>query len=523
MKFLLLHSLYHKRCATFFLSMLFICTGSILSAQTTASIKPNIVIIYVDDLGYGDVGCYGAKNVKTPNVDFLAKNGLKFTDAHCTAATCTPSRYSMLTGSYAFRNKAAILPGDAPLIIKPASPTLPAMLQAAGYTTAIVGKWHLGLGNGNPDWNGELKPGPQEVGFNYSFIVPATLDRVPTVFVENHKVVNLDPKDPIVVNYDHKIGNLPTGDEHPELLKFKGDAQHSNTITDGISRIGYMYGGTSALWKDEEIVDVLIDKVKSFITQNKDKSFFLYFSYTDIHVPRDPNPRFKGKSTMGTRGDAIAQMDWSTGEVLKTLNKLGLSKNTLIIFSSDNGPVLDDGYDDNAEKLVGNHTPGGPFKGGKYSAYEAGTRVPTIAYWPNKIKPGISNALINQVDFYASFASLNSQPLKAGAAPDSYNMIDAILGKSKTGRTDMMEESFTLALRSGNWKYIAPQTKASPAWLKNKNIATGLSATAQLYNLKTDAGENNNILTTNAVMAAMLEKRLKEMQSKNGTRPGFEN
>ncbi len=504
-----------------FLSALFICIFSILSAQNPTPLKPNIIIIYIDDLGYGDVGCYGAKNVKTPNVDFLAKNGLRFTDAHCTAATCTPSRYSMLTGSYAFRNNAAILPGDAPLIIKPGSPTLPAMLQNAGYTTAVIGKWHLGLGNGDPKWNGELKPGPLEVGFNYSFIVPATLDRVPTVFVENHKVVNLDPKDPIVVNYDHKIGNLPTGDEHPELLKFKGDPQHSNTITDGISRIGYMYGGTSALWKDEEIVDVLIGKVKSFITQNKSKPFFLYFSYTDIHVPRDPNPRFKGKTAMGSRGDAIAQMDWSTGEVLKTLNILGLSKNTMIIFSSDNGPVLDDGYDDGAEKLVGIHKPGGPFNGGKYSAYEAGTRVPTIVYWPNKVTPGISNALINQVDFYASLAALNNQRLTADAAPDSYNVLDAILGRSNTGRKDMMEESFTLALRSGNWKYIAPQTKPTPAWLKNKNIATGLAKTAQLYNLKTDVGENNNIISANPQIENMMESKLRQMQTGKATRPGF--
>ncbi len=185
-----------------------------------------------------------------------------------------------------------------------------------------------------------------------------------------------------------------------------------------------MYGGASALWKDEEIVDVFIGKVKSFITQNKSKPFFLYFSYTDIHVPRDPNPRFKGKTAMGSRGDAIAQMDWSTGEVLKTLNKLGLSKNTMIIFSSDNGPVLDDGYDDKAEELVGNHKPNGPFKGGKYSAYEAGTRVPTIVYWPNKVTPGISNALINQVDLYASLAQLNNQRLTADAAPDSYNVLD---------------------------------------------------------------------------------------------------
>ncbi len=491
------------------------------NAQATQINKPNIVIVYVDDLGYGDVGCYGATAVKTPNVDFLAANGLQFTDAHCTAATCTPSRFSLLTGSYAFRNNAAILPGDAPLIIPPGTPTLPGMLQDAGYTTGIVGKWHLGLGDGNPTWNGTLKPGPLEVGFNYSFIVPATLDRVPTVFVEGHHVVGLDPKDPIVVNYDHKIGDLPTGTEHPELLKFKGDPQHSNTITDSISRIGFMQGGTSALWKDEEMADVLIGKVKSFIGENKNRPFFLYFSFTDIHVPRDPNRRFVGKTTMGSRGDVIAQMDWSTGELMKTLDSLGLSENTIVIFSSDNGPVLDDGYEDAAAALVGAHKPGGPFKGGKYSAYEAGTRVPTIVYWPAKVKPGVSDALINQVDFYASFAAMLHQALSPNAAPDSYNMLNALLGKSKKGRTDMMEESFTVGLRSGHWKYIAPQTKPTPDWLKNKDIATGLSNQPQLYNVAQDIAEEKNLIAENPAMATKLRARLAALQQAGGSRPGF--
>lgn len=515
----------YKRILTltklFPLTFFFLAIAENINAQNIGSPKPNIVIVYVDDLGYGDVGCYGATAVKTPNVDYLAANGLKFTDAHCTAATCTPSRYSLLTGSYAFRNNAAILPGDAPLIMRPGMPTLPSMLQKAGYITGIVGKWHLGLGDGNPNWNGDLKPGPMEVGFNYSFIVPATLDRVPTVFVEGHHVVNLDPKDPIVVNYDHKVGNLPTGTEDPELLKFKGDPQHSNTITDSISRIGFMYGGAAALWKDEEMADVLMGKVKSFISENKSKPFFLYFSFTDIHVPRDPNRRFVGKTTMGSRGDAIAQMDWSTGTLMKTLDSLGLSKNTIIIFTSDNGPVLDDGYEDFAEELVGDHKPGGPFKGGKYSEYEAGTRVPTIVYWPGKVKPGVSTALVNQVDFYASFAAMLHQPIQKDAAPDSYNMLKALMGRSRNGRNEMMEESFTVGLRYGQWKYIAPQTKPTPDWLKNKTIATGLSTTAQLYNLNKDITEHTNLVESNPGMAAKLNAKLRAVQTAPGSRVGY--
>jgi len=482
--------------------------------------KPNIIIVYIDDLGYGDIGVNGAKGVKTPNIDFLAKNGLNFTDAHCAASTCTPSRFSLLTGSYAFRNDAAILPGDAPLLINPKTRTLPDMLQSAGYTTGIVGKWHLGLGNGYINWNKYIGPGPLELGFNYSFIVPATLDRVPCVYVDGHYVANLDPKDPIKVDYTKKIGNYPTGIEDPELLKFKGDLQHSNTIINGISRIGYMSGGKKALWKDEDIAKVLLSKVNNFLTQNKNKPFFLYFSFTDIHVPRAPNGMFKNKSTMGSRGDDIAQMDWSVGQLLSSLKHLGLSKNTLIIFTSDNGPVLDDGYDDKAVQLVGAHKPGGPYKGGKYSAFEAGTRVPTIVYWPGIVKPGVSSALVNQVDLYASFASLAKQKLNPADAPDSFNYMQTWLGNTKKGRDIMLEEAFTLAVRNGDWKYIDPVSKPTPDWLKNKREPNGLSHSPQLYNLKTDIGETKNLAASNPALVKKLKAELDGIQNK-GTRPGY--
>jgi arylsulfatase A-like enzyme len=489
-------------------------------AQRAAPSKPNIIIIYTDDLGYGDLSCYSATSVKTPNIDKLAKNGVKFTDAHSTAATCTPSRFSLLTGSYAFRNNAAILPGDAPLLIRPGTPTLPGMLQKAGYTTGVVGKWHLGLGDGIINWNTEIKPGPNEIGFNYSFLIPATQDRVPCVFVENGRVVNLDANDPITVNYNHIVGNDPTGLDHPGLLKMNADTQHSNTIVNGISRIGFMSGGKTARWKDEDFPDVLLKKATTFITDNKNKPFFLYFSLSDIHVPRDPHPMFKGKTSMGRRGDDIVQMDWTTGQLMKALEKLGLTKNTLVIFTSDNGPILNDGYDDNSETLVGSHKPSGPFNGGKYSAYEGGTRVPTIIYWQSKIKPGISSALINQVDFYASFAKLTGQQLNTIEAPDSYNMLPALLGESATGRQTMLEEAFTLAVRDGNWKYIAPQTKPTPVWLKDKDVATGLSTTGQLFNLKNDKAEKHNVIHKYPAEAKRLKELLKNIES-GGTRRGY--
>ncbi|HET8830055.1 MAG TPA: arylsulfatase [Pelobium sp.] len=469
--------------------------------------KPNIVIIYVDDLGYGDLGVYGAKGVETPNLDKMASKGLLFTDGHCGASTCTPSRFSLLTGKYAFRNKASILPGDAPALITPETPTVANMLKRAGYNTAVIGKWHLGLGNGNIDWNGYISMGPKEIGFDYSFLIPATGDRVPTVYTENQRVVNLDPKDPIKVSYESKIGNRPTGTENPELLKMKADLQHSNTIVNGVSRIGFMSGGESALWKDEEFSLLLTQKAKEYMTANKSNPFFLYFAFQDIHVPRVPHPMFVGKSSMGPRGDAIAQMDYCTGELMKTLDSLGIAENTLVIFSSDNGPVLDDGYADKSVEMLGDHKPAGPFRGGKYSAFEGGTRVPTITYWPSKIKSGVSNALFSQIDIYHSLSKLVGVELNENEAVDSFNALPVLLGKQKKGgRKVMLEESFTLALRSGDWKYIHPVSMSTPLKKKHKNIETGMSKDVQLYNLKNDVFEQNNL-------AARFPEKVKEMQN----------
>ncbi|GAA4455221.1 sulfatase-like hydrolase/transferase [Nibrella saemangeumensis] len=483
--------------------------------------NPNIVIFYVDDLGYGDVGYNGAVGVKTPEVDRLAKEGIVFTDAHTTSATCTPSRYSMLTGQHAFRNNAAILQGDAPLLIQPGSHTLPGMLQKAGYRTGVIGKWHLGLGNGSIDWNSDIKPGPLEIGFDYSFLLPATGDRVPTVYVENHRVVNADKNDPIVVNYELKLDGYPNGLDNPNLLRQAADKQHSNTIINGISRIGYMKGGEKALWVDEEFPNVLTSKAKDFLRAEKDKPFFLLFSYHDIHVPRLPHPRFKGKSTMGPRGDAIAQMDWMAGEVMNELKKLGLADNTLVLFTSDNGPVVSDGYDDQAMELLGAHKPGGPLRGGKYSAYEAGTRVPTILWWPGKIKAGTSSALISQVDLYASFAALVGQPLAEKEAIDSQNLLTSLLDHTQPGRTWLLEESYTTSLRKGDWKYIEPlpKEKRLPDFMKNKGVEGGFQHNPQLFNLSSDIGEKHNLSGDNPALVTSMQLEIEKIRKKTKRSP----
>ena len=323
--------------------------------------KPNLVFILADDGGYGDFGCYGATKIKTPNIDRLAVQGVRFTDAYAPNATCTPTRYSILTGEYAWRKPGTgILPGDAALIIEPGRPTLPALMKKAGYATGAVGKWHLGLGDGRLDWNGEIEPGPLEIGFDYFFGMPATGDRVPCVYIENRRVVNLDPADPIQVDYKTPVGDDPTGKTHPERLKMELSAGHDGTIINGISRIGFMSGGKAARWTDEDMAATFTRKAVEFIEKHKDGPFFLYFGTHDPHVPRVPHPRFRGTSGCGVRGDVIQEFDGSVGEVTAVLDRLGLAGDTLLIVTSDNGGVINDGYDDGADRDINGHRPNGP-------------------------------------------------------------------------------------------------------------------------------------------------------------------
>ena len=475
---------------------------------------PNIVLIYADDLGYGDVSAYGAKSVSTPNIDRLAKAGLRFTDAHSAAATCTPSRYALLTGEYAFRKPGTgVLPGNAALIIEPGRTTLPSLLRSAGYSTGVVGKWHLGLGpKGGPDWNGEITPSPNDIGFDYSFIMAATGDRVPTVYVENRRVVGLDPADPITVSYAAPVDDGATGKTHPEQLRMSPSHGHDQTIVNGISRIGYMKGGKAALWKDENMADDFTGRAVRFIEQQKARPFFLFFALHDPHVPRVPHPRFAGKTTMGPRGDVIVETDWSVGQILDTLDRLKLTDNTLVIFTSDNGPVVDDGYKDDAVAKLGSHTPSGPFRGGKYSHFEGGTRVPFLVRWPGRVKPGTSDALISQVDFLASFAALVKKPLAAGDGPDSLDTLAALLGTAKAGRAELIEQAGGQALRVGQWKYIEPSKR--PKMNVETNTELGNDAVPQLYDLARDPGERQNVAGKYPEKVGELQARLQAIRGK---------
>jgi arylsulfatase A-like enzyme len=479
---------------------------------------PNVVLIYADDLGYGDVGCYGATKVLTPNIDRLAQEGVRFTNAHSASATCTPSRYALLTGEYAWRRKGTgVLPGDARLIIEPGRTTLPSLMQRAGYKTGVVGKWHLGLGAGDLDWNGRIAPGPLEIGFDYCFLIPATGDRVPCVYVEDRQVVGLDPNDPIRVSYGRPVGDEPTGKDHPELLKMHPSHGHDQTIVNGISRIGYMAGGKAARWVDENIADTLNGKAVQFIERHKDEPFFLYFATHDIHVPRVPNPRFAGASGLGPRGDAIVQLDWCVGQVVQTLDELGLTEDTLVIFTSDNGPVVDDGYRDQAVELLDEHTPSGPLRGGKYSAFDAGTRVPFLVRRPGQVKPGVSDALVCQIDLLASMAAMTGQKLASQDGPDSFDISSALLADSPIGRDHLVEHAGTLSLIQGNWKYIAPGQ--GPRMNTNTNTELGNDPQPQLYDLKTDIGEKHNIATEHPDIVTQLAARLAKIKEDGRSRP----
>ncbi|MBN7809723.1 arylsulfatase [Algoriphagus sp. H41] len=477
------------------LSLLASCQSG--SSQQIPATKPNIVLIYTDDVGYGDISAYGGK-IPTPNIDRIAENGLRFTNAYATAATCTPSRYSLLTGEYAWRAKGrGVAPGDASALIRPGVETLPLVLQRSGYRTAVVGKWHLGLGGDEgPDWNGVLKPGPLEIGFDYSFIIPATGDRVPTVFVENHRVVGLDPSDPIEVSYRKKVGDRPTGKDNPEQLQMMWSHGHDQTIVNGVSRIGYMAGGEAALWRDEDFAQTFVNKATEFVTAESEQPFFLYFSTHDIHVPRIAHEQFQGATEFGPRGDVIVQLDWTVGELMKLLKEKGLEENTIVIFTSDNGPVWDDGYVDQAKELIGTHDAAGGLRGGKYSGFEAGTRVPFIVHWPGSIREGANQAaLFSQVDLLGSFAAANQVSYDSTQAIDSQNQWAALIGKSEQGRHSLVQEALFSNLayvRADGYKLI-PGNEGPQIVPWGTEIETGFDKKDQLFDLNTDPREKSDI------------------------------
>lgn len=445
---------------------------------------PNIIFILADDIGYGDLGCYGATKIKTPAIDQLATQGIKFTNAYAPASTSSPSRYALLTGEYAWRKNVGVLPADAPLTIDPNKNTLPAFLRKAGYHTALVGKWHLGLGEKSipVNFNEKIQAGPLAIGFDYAYYFPATNDRVPCVYIANETVDMQNLSDPIQVSYQQKIGNDPSGKERPDLLTLKPHLGHDATIVNGISRIGWMSGGNKARWKDEEMAQHLLNKATSYIEKHSKKPFFLYYAPHNAHEPRVPSPTFKGKSEAGIYGDVIEEFDYCVAEIVKSLVENGIYNNTIIIISSDNGPMIKEGYDDGALENINGHNPYGNLRGEKYSLHEGGTRVPFICSWPEKIHvPFIQEQPFSYIDMLSTFAGILNVPITEKESNDSKNGANLF----KTSNAPLYREyimiqnnSGQIAIRKGDWKYI-------PA---NKNRK------AELYNLSTDPSELHSMM-----------------------------
>jgi len=456
------------------------------TSKTNKQQLPNIIFILADDMGYGDLGCYGAEKLQTPNIDRLAREGVLFTDGHCGASTCTPTRYALLTGRHNWRSwcKYSALSTSAPLLIEEDRVTVASFLKSAGYSTSIVGKWHLGYGReegfeddrgdvppnywetrgSGPNWNGELKPGPLELGFDYSYVIPVANSFPPYVIVENHCVAGLRKDSPI------------------------GKMESRNN--------GKMEGGKGARWKDEELVDMFTKKVNSQLEgfAKEDKPFFLYYAPHQPHMPWKPNRRFKGTSQAGVYGDVIQELDWSVGQILKTLESLGLSENTLVIFSSDNG---------SSGRNFNGHMANGPLRGGKGDLTEGGHRVPFVARWPGKIKPSTRSAeTISQTDMMATFAAIIEKKLPAGAGTDSYNVLPALLGQKLPDpqRPLVFSSGGTgaLSIRAGKWKLLVGQGDCGYREFFSKRphpTPKPGDPPAQLYNLEEDLGETNNLYT----------------------------
>jgi len=493
------------------------------AADSDSDTPPNVVVIFADDLGYGDTSCYGGTKVQTPNIDRLAAEGRRFTDAHAASAVCTPSRYALVTGRYPFRRDVfgpVFL--KVGLIIDPDRVTVADVMKDAGYATACIGKWHLGFGNKSPDWNGDLKPGPLELGFDYYYGMPVVNSHPPFVYVENHRVVGLDPADPFV------FGKTAETDVYPEKM--------------GINQIGGAKAA-HALYKDHEVGTRLAEKSTQWIREHKEEPFFLYMATTNIHHPFTPAKRFEGSSQAGRYGDFIHELDWIVGEVLQTLDDEGLAENTLVLFTSDNGGMVNQG---GQEAVKAGHKLNGELLGFKFDAWEGGHRVPFIARWPGHIEEGsVSDQLVSNIDLLATMAALTGRELKPNEGPDSFNILPALTGNPEEPIRDHLVVSPSrkshLSLRQDEWMYIPKRggggfggrqvgqhLLGGPAALKfagevNSDIEDGQykedAPQAQLYNLAEDLSQATNVIRDHPERAEAMRKQLAALRKASSTRP----
>ncbi len=468
----------------------------------------NIVLILADDLGYGDLSSYGATHFRTPNIDRLAREGLRFTDAHSPHPVCTPTRYGLLTGRYSWRTWAGTsnVWSDDPLLIEEGRYTLPQLLREAGYATAIVGKWHLGFGRpgsehwteAGVDYNQRIAPGPLEVGFDYFFGIPH-VGQQPHIFIENHRVVGLQPDSPLRLLRDRRwLGRL----SYRERVAYPPRHQ--------------FLGGRGALYDHRELAVQLTRRAEDWLREHATEPFFLYFAHRNTHGPIIPHERFRGRSGIGPYGDFVLELDWSVGRILDALDDLGLADDTLVLFSSDNGGVVRD---------AGGHRVNGPLRGQKTEAYEGGQRVPLLARWPGRVTAGAeSSALVALTDTLATCAELLNRELPPGAGPDSFSFLGALLGRkpSRPVRTSLVHNGYHggFAIREGAWKLLPFQGgggRSAEGGRWNPFASDSSRPYGQLYNLDDDLGERRNLFTEEPERVARLTRLLKRIRTADGS------
>jgi arylsulfatase A len=460
--------------------------------------KPNIVFIMADDLGIGDVSCYGATMIKTPNIDKLAQEGMRFENFYTTGSVCTPTRYAVLTGCYPFRSpELATNNWDGDLLISPERMTISSLLKQEGYKTAAIGKWHLGYGaQGRPDFAGELKPGPNELGFDYHWGIPRNHNDDYRGYMENNKLFGLDP-------------NTPYQKANKEGRRVQGLLQER---------------------EDDKVNAVLTSKVKDFIRENKEHPFFVYFTPTIAHTHITPDAPFRGTSEAGQYGDFVQELDYYVGEIVVLLEELELSENTLLIFTSDNGGQLKDHWsggiglnlaDESSEvaeksksaktdaREMG-HLTNLDWRDGKGSLYEGGFRVPLIVRWPTQVKAGVSSPkLVSAADFLATFSDLFNQKMPDDNGEDSFSFSDVLIGNDvKQPRTDIaLFVKKGISFIDGDWKLV-----------DYSYAATDKKDVQELYNLSKDPSESNNLSEQEPERLKLMIEKLRQINTMGRSR-----
>jgi arylsulfatase A-like enzyme len=467
--------------------------------------SPNIVLILADDYGWGSLGCYGAPAaLKTPSLDRLAAEGRRFTQAYAPGSVCSPTRYGLITGRYYWRTPVKdgkVLPANAPLHIETNRLTLASVCKSRGYRTGAFGKWHLGMTTERvTDWSKPLVPGPLQVGFDHYFGMAANIGSGPHSFIIGEEVSGRVPGEPVIVH--------------------------------GGSREGDSTSGIRQAWKPDRVMETLTARVCEWIETNRAKPFFVYYAPNAVHEPIVPNPRFSG-SPYGKYGDFIQELDWSVGRILETLNRLEVADKTLVIFTSDNGGVVNPGNPNATAAIKAGLAINGPLRGGKHTEWEGGFREPFIVRWPAKVPAGtVSDQVICLTDMLATFASLLGVPLPPGNAEDSFDVLRAFTetapGAPVRDHVILQAASATYDLRQGDWKLIeragAPEftsvrtKKKTAAAAKKKNAAAGRPD--ELFNLRADPFETNDVRAANAELAAKLKRFLVEARDRGFTRPG---